>query len=379
MISIFTKGRSEAECQLMSTLSKEKVTKSLLDTLAAGISGTTWTSSQKDLYEGDNRYIRVSGERKAIGNKCIDTFFEKLKSSQYRVGDLFHVNQGLHTGADKLSKKHIEKYQIDGELGEGIFVLNSSEIAALKLSKTEQRYLKPLYKNSDISKYSTKNYPDLWFIDLSYPRNKDLDLNTIPKLIRHLERFKCILENRVDSSLATAKKLNLWWVIGLRKQIKYDGPKIVNPQRSRWNTFGYNDSEWFAASDVFFITSNEKSSVKINLEFLLGYLNSKSVFAWLYFMGKRKGETLELTQKPVSEIPIPIFSKKAMEAIAKSAKQLLVNPSDQKAIDSIDNIIFDELNTSAKERETIIDFYESRVGTFGSTPSDLEAGEDPAA
>ena len=78
-------------------------------------------------------------------------------------------------------------------------------------------------------------------------------------------------------------------------------PKIVCPQRSKTNTIGYNECDWYATSDVFYITNSQK---EYNLKYILGLLNSKLYYIWLYNRGKRKGEILELTAKPLSEIPI---------------------------------------------------------------------------
>ena len=77
--------------------------------------------------------------------------------------------------------------------------------------------------------------------------------------------------------------------------------KIIIPQRSLRNTFGYNEIPWYAASDVFFITERDKT---VSLKYVLTLINSKPYYLWLYYRSKRKGKTLELTANPLSEIPI---------------------------------------------------------------------------
>lgn len=42
----------------------------------------------------------------------------------------------------------------------------------------------------------------------------------------------------------------------------------------------------------------------MSAKYLLALLNSKLIYFWLYYRGKRKGETLELYATPLSEIPI---------------------------------------------------------------------------
>ena len=56
---------------------------------------------------------------------------------------------------------------------------------------------------------------------------------------------------------------------------------------------------------MYFITNPKP---KVSLKFVLALLNSKLYFAWLYYKGKRKGEMMELYQKPLSEIPIKLIT-----------------------------------------------------------------------
>lgn len=56
---------------------------------------------------------------------------------------------------------------------------------------------------------------------------------------------------------------------------------------------------------MFFITSPNKDYL---LKYILSLLNSKLYYVWLYNKWKKKGETLELVAKPLSEIPIKKIS-----------------------------------------------------------------------
>jgi len=77
------------------------------------------------------------------------------------------------------------------------------------------------------------------------------------------------------------------------RDINFDSPKIVAPQRSPKNTFGYNEVPWYASADVYFITQKDEN---VSLKYILALLNSKLYYLWLYYRGKRKGEFLELYQ-----------------------------------------------------------------------------------
>ena len=53
--------------------------------------------------------------------------------------------------------------------------------------------------------------------------------------------------------------------------------------------------------DVYFITRKDPA---VALKFVLSLLNSHLYYFWLYHKGKRKGEALELYQRPLAELPL---------------------------------------------------------------------------
>ena len=55
---------------------------------------------------------------------------------------------------------------------------------------------------------------------------------------------------------------------------------------------------------------------------MLGVLNSKLIYVWLYNRGKRKGEILELIQVPLCEIPIAEFNDEQKHQISELAQEI---------------------------------------------------------
>ena len=53
-------------------------------------------------------------------------------------------------------------------------------------------------------------------------------------------------------------------------------------------------------NQVYYIIKTEK----INMKFLTGLLNSKLIYFWLYYKGKRQGEQLQIDKAPLIRIPI---------------------------------------------------------------------------
>lgn len=75
-----------------------------------------------------------------------------------------------------------------------------------------------------------------------------------------------------------------------------------------------------ASADVYYITNPDKD---YHIKYILGLLNSKLYYVWLYNKGKRKGETLELYQKPLSEIPIKKAPSDIQNSIVKIVNEII--------------------------------------------------------
>ena len=134
-------------------------------------------------------------------------------------------------------------------------------------------------------------------------------MDEYPKIKEHLLSYKEMLSDRpTTGTLESAFSKGYWYIMSTSRRVNMEKQKIVAPQRSKTNTFGYNECEWYASADVYFIT---EPKTKYQLKYILSLLNSNLYYIWLYNKGKRKGESLELYQKPLSEIPI----KKADEQI----------------------------------------------------------------
>ncbi|OQA13955.1 MAG: Eco57I restriction-modification methylase [bacterium ADurb.Bin363] len=273
---------------------------------------------QEDLYDGPQNYIRLEGNR--AGNTLIDSILEKIKSQGEMLGNICNVNQGIVTGADRLSSRHLRNYRIQGQEGDGIFVYEKGELNKLNLKAD---LIKPWYKNSDIKRYYTNPVNKYELALTNFIKTED----EFPDFFTYLNKFKEILINRsqiehcldwFDLHQIRMKDKNK---TGKIKKMLFDGPKIVAPQRSNENTFGYNESPWYASADVYFITS--KGIRNIELKYILALLNSKLYYQWLYHRGKRKGEALELYQVPLSEVPIKVIGKEEQQPFIQLVDRIL--------------------------------------------------------
>jgi hypothetical protein len=308
MITILQKAHNEAALARTSITQRQGLSRSeLLQTILNRNDPETfyYQVKQKDLYDGDDCYIRWSGTS-AQSEDPVQSILEKIKKQGDVLGALCNVNNGIFAGADTLSEPKKTKYTITtANVGDGIFVLTKNEVDKLNLDENEKLIVKPLFKNSDIHRYVTNNNNDLFILNLRYTDRPDID--NYPNIKTHLMRFRALLSNRPRTgTLESAFNNGYWYVMSTSRRVSMDAEKIVVPQRSSTNTFGYNNIPWYAMSDVFFVTEKDKA---ISLRYILALINSKLYYLWLYHRGKRKGETLELIGNPISEIPIRKMSK----------------------------------------------------------------------
>jgi type I restriction-modification system DNA methylase subunit len=352
MITVLRKGQDHSvKCRLAVTKRTGLASPELLRSILHGSDNETFYRdiSQKNLYEGKMLYISsVNVGAKNAG--AIDRLLAKLSVQQTRIGDVCNIGQGIVTGLDRISPKHLKRLpRAQLGLGLGCFVLAETE--RRQLSNSRDSVIKPWFKNSDVHRYACNCSNSEWLIHATV----DLDPKEHKGVFEHLRALQVAIESRnYDSGeLSKASKLGAWWALSsARKDFDFGAPKIVGPQRSYRNTFGYNEVPWYASGDVYFITTKKPS---VALKFVLALLNSKLYFVWLYFKGKRKGEMLELYQKPLSEIPIKMIPPAEQKPfVALVDKILAAKQRDAEADTSglereIDDLVYSLYGLTAEE------------------------------
>lgn len=264
-----------------------------------------------DKNEWQDEYIKVfwSGVRQGglIGKTWnlirggeTDRILEKIQQRGIPLSDICNINQGIVSGADRVTGRNIKLLPehfittYDIKVGDGIFVLNGEELQSLQLSEDEMSLIKPFYKNSDIERYHIKLENPHFVIYTT----KDTDIDKYPRIKAHLEKFRPILENR----LRVYGEDYPWHKLHRERDQKiFEGEKIVTPNRAPQNTFGLSNVPLYAMSDVFFITVINQSE---KLLYILAILNSALMDFWFSRTKKGKGEIREYVGTPLSQIPI---------------------------------------------------------------------------
>jgi adenine-specific DNA-methyltransferase len=146
-----------------------------------------------------------------------------------------------------------------------------------------------------------------------------LAIENYPNIKAHLQRFRPILRAREQ---VRNDENNWFWIRGAkRKYFVNTGHHILCPYRAKENSFAFSDVNILGAGDVYFIT--QKNDKSFNLKYILALLNAKLFYFWLFHKGKRKGNILELYQKPLSNIPIKIMSDDGQKPFMEMVDRIL--------------------------------------------------------
>lgn len=298
--------------------------------------------SYNELFDGENNYIRMSKNKDS-------KVLSKIEGNEY-LEKFCYIHQGLKSNSDKVTDAHLRKYKLSNniEKGDGIFILNQSEIALLNLTSEEKRFVKPLYKNSDIRRYKTSTETEEFVLYISkenYIKDEDIHLK------QHFEQYKEILQNRAE--VEPNGTIKLYSLTRPREQFMYETPKIVAPYKSKGNVFGYNECDWYASGDVYYINLKPEYKENVSLKYILAVLNSKLYYMWFFYKGKRKGYLFELYQKPLSETPILIPEKNIQLEIEKYVDMILNDTNVDDAEEKINEIVYSIYNITDEEIKDI--------------------------
>ena len=301
----------------------------------------------KNIFEGNEAYIRLSGQSNS--KTLTSNILDKISNECFPLNLYAHIKQGIVSGADKVTDKHLAKYSLKAKKGEGIFVLSDLEVENLKLNEHEKKLIKNFYKNSDISRFYIDLITDKNLIYI----NKETNILKYPNILKHLERFKVILKNKRE----TLEKKLPWYSLHWSRDLNIlNNTKIVCPRRSKLNNFAIENGKNFEQSDIMMIAIKDNYKKTLDYNYLLGILNSKLFFFWLSYRGKVKGNTLELYGKPLEELPIKIFDKKLSDEVIKKTNKLIENFSDEE-FDRLNKIIYKLYKLSKEEIEVVEDLY----------------------
>lgn len=215
--------------------------------------------------------------------------------------DLFNVNQGIVSGADKvnnenkkrLSKETIQKYNI--QLNDPIFIFTKEQFEKFNCDKQTEKIFNSFYKNSDIKKAYLSFSRDWYVIYSDIIQN----LDNYPQIKSHFEKYRQLLEYRLERYGESYR----WFELHRSRSIDiFENEKLVTSRRSKQNRFAYENLKLYPQSDITIITKKEKTEE--SLKYLVALLNSSLLDNWYGKNTKLKGDMREYYYTPLSRVPI---------------------------------------------------------------------------
>lgn len=126
--------------------------------------------AQEELYDGQEQYIRIAGCGLSDENS-VNSVLLKIQDNNLLLKDIADIKQGIVSGADKYTDAHEAKYGLGHAKGKGIFVISTSDMLDLGIPDDEvQKYVKKVYKNSQVSRYNISYTDELCVFYLTKER-----------------------------------------------------------------------------------------------------------------------------------------------------------------------------------------------------------------
>lgn len=254
---------------------------------------------------------------------------EKIELDKVLLGDLCEIGQGVVPGRKKEFKISSEENRSTAggywtAIGEKyIEVINQKNNTEHRL---EVQFLQPLITNSGIQRYFTIPSSDYLIYTVPLQDGRET-IDDYPGVLGYLDVYKEELKDRYDFIEDTDedKEQKYPWFGYQRIQnieiFENSTVKILCPYRAPENRFALDEKGYYGTTDMYAIVPKEDSSVDIN--YLLGLLNSKLLTFWYKEAGKSKGLILEFFATPLSKMPVAISEGKKQEKISILTSEIL--------------------------------------------------------
>jgi adenine-specific DNA-methyltransferase len=219
----------------------------------------------------------------------------------------------------------------DDEVAQGIvgapdecFLISDSDFD--RFDDKERRYLKTFYTAT--GRYGSGDKHGLIFY-LSAQNFKDENLDNYPRIKSHFEPFRGELTSAKEK-YKTPKKPYFFLHRERDEKFFKAGPKIVCGIRVRRPSFYYSEDEYYGSRALNFIKTD-----RIDLKYLTGILNSRTLYFWFLHEGKRLGDLLQIDKGPLMQAPIPAASSDIQKEICQYVDDLQKQMSEIIALDPI--------------------------------------------
>lgn len=259
------------------------------------------------------------------------------------------LSNGIHPHYDFVNKKLAENYGL--KIGDGIFGLSSIELKMLNLNEDENKLIKPYYNSSDnVERYYIGD-TDIWIIYTPSSFKDPHSMDNLPHLKSHLDKYAGVITS--DNKPYGLHRA--------RVEDFFIGEKVVALRKCAGRpVFAYADGDNYMSATFYVI-----KTMRLNMKYLTGILNSRVIEFWLKNRGKMQGDNYQLDKEPLMRIPIAMPTLDIQNVIASLVDTIRLLRKSNISVDS--HVTNDYL---AKEFEKIINgcvyeiYFEEEIRKF---------------
>ncbi|EAI1029907.1 class I SAM-dependent DNA methyltransferase [Campylobacter coli] len=306
----------------------------------------------------NNEILKINLTPKKFIDKTLNftkSDYEELFNKIQKYGKFYleerEVAQGIVPNPDIITKRNISDEMVSKgiKVGDGVFVIEKD---FLNVCEYEKKYLKPLYEVEHFGKYYfNKNNSK----QLIYTTKNNSKKENIPTIIKHLQKFRSIMNNRREN---LNKRLDFYHLHWARDERFFEsGEKIVSVRKCIEPIFSYLNNEAYVM-----LSLNVIKTQRINVKYLTAILNSKLVAFWLKHKGKMQGNNYQIDKEPLLNIPIVDTNSKnkkladelinLVDGILK-AKEQNKNANTQELENKINSLVYKLYNLTEDEIKII--------------------------
>ena len=233
-----------------------------------------------------------------------DSILSKIsKSTDATIENYFNISKGVDSGLDKIKDN-------------GVFIISEEELKELKPNKYEMSKIKKVCKNSDILKYIIKDSCKY----LLYT-TEILNIKESPNIIRHLMKFRNELESRKSRKSKYGMR---WYYLDAPKDVKVlNSIKIVSPSRATKNHFALDYGDIYAMSDVCILSPKKKISNKLDIKYVLAFLNSKINYIWCINNMSMNNRYMSFNISNLNSIPLKIVDEETQKIFIDEVDKII--------------------------------------------------------
>lgn len=278
--------------------------------------GKSYLSSYSPTINSDGRTIQFL-------NSKVSDVIERIISNDCLYLMNSEITNGIHPHFATVTRKMLPNLP-ESNIGDGIFVVNSEEVALMNISEKEHSLLKPYYDSTNIGRYYFNPDTNKYIIYTNSDFKETNKMINYPHIKAHLDRY-------VDVITSDNRPYGLHRA---RKESFFNGEKIISLRKCSRPTFSYIDGPSYVTAEWYVIKTN-----RINMKYLTILLNSNLIKFWLLKMGKMQGKNFQVDKDPIVKIPIVLSDNSTNEILSLydkiDTKSQETNPELEKRINSL--------------------------------------------